>query len=57
MLNPLVWKLSKGVFVKLGEKRVEEIIEIKLAEEEEKALRHYADAVQALVEDMKRLSE
>jgi malate/lactate dehydrogenase len=43
--------------VKLGEKRVEEIIEIKLADEEEKALRHSADAVQALLEDMKRLSE
>jgi malate dehydrogenase len=44
-----------GVPVKLGEKGVEEIIEIKLTEDEEKALHASAKAVQGLVEDMKRL--
>ena len=46
-----------GVPGKLGEEGVEQIIEIKLTDEEEKALRHSADAVQALAEDMKRLSQ
>lgn len=45
-----------GVPVKLGEKGVEEIIEIRLSDEEEKALRHSADAVQQLVNDLKRLT-
>jgi len=44
-----------GVPVKLGAKGVEEIIEIKLTEEEEKALRNSADAVQGLVDAMARL--
>ena len=44
-----------GVPVKLGAKGAEEIIEIRLADEEEKALRHSADAVQQLVDDLKRL--
>ena len=44
-----------GVPVKLGEGGVEEIIEIKLTEEEQKGLDHSADAVRGLVEDMKRL--
>ena len=46
-----------GVPVKLGENGVEEIIEIKLADEEKKALGHSADAVRKLVADMKRLSQ
>ena len=44
-----------GVPVKLGSKGVEEIIEIKMAEEEKNALHQSANAVQELVEDMKRL--
>jgi len=44
-----------GVPVKLGAKGVEEIIEIRLSDEEKKALRHSADAVQELVTDLKRL--
>jgi malate dehydrogenase len=44
-----------GVPVKLGKDGVEEIIEIKLTNEESKALNHSADAVRTLVEDMKRL--
>jgi len=44
-----------GVPVKLGEKGVEEIIEIKLTDQEQEALNRSADAVQALVDDMKRL--
>ena len=44
-----------GVPVKLGSKGVEEIIQIKLTDEEEKALHHSAAAVQKLVDDMKRL--
>ncbi len=44
-----------GVPVKLGEGGVEEIIEIKLTDEEKKGLDHSADAVKKLVEDMKRL--
>jgi len=44
-----------GVPVKLGENGVEEIIEIKLTDEEHEALNRSANAVQALVDDMKRL--
>ena len=44
-----------GVPVKLGKDGVEEIIEIKLTDEESKALNNSADAVRTLVEDMKRL--
>ncbi len=44
-----------GVPVKLGAKGVEEIIKIRLTEEEKKALRASAAAVQRLVDDMKRL--
>lgn len=44
-----------GVPVKLGENGVEEIIEIKLTDEEAKSLHHSADAVQQLVADLKRL--
>ena len=44
-----------GVPVKLGAKGVEEIIEIRLTEEEKKALHASAAAVQRLVDDMKRL--
>jgi len=46
-----------GVPVKLGVKGIEQIIEIKLNEEEKKALQFSADAVRKLVEDMKRLSK
>jgi malate dehydrogenase len=46
-----------GVPVKLGASGVEEIMEIKLTDEEEKALHNSAAAVQGLVEDMKRLSK
>ncbi|MBW1850525.1 MAG: malate dehydrogenase [Deltaproteobacteria bacterium] len=45
-----------GVPVKLGKEGVEEIIEIKLTEEESKALNNSADAVRTLVDDLKRLS-
>jgi malate dehydrogenase len=50
-----VQNLFIGVPVKLGAKGVEQIIEIKLNEEEQKSLDHSADAVRNLVEDMKRL--
>jgi len=49
--------LFVGVPVKLGERGVEQIIEIKLNEEERKALDHSADSVRKLVEDMKRLAK
>ncbi len=45
-----------GVPVKLGRGGVEEIIELRLTEEEMSALRYSAQAVKRLVEDMKRLS-
>ena len=45
-----------GAPVKLGENGIEEIIEIKLTDEEKEALNHSADAVRQLVEDMRRLS-
>ncbi|MFC1867145.1 malate dehydrogenase [Thermodesulfobacteriota bacterium] len=44
-----------GVPVKLGEKGVEEIIQVRLTEEEESALHNSAAAVQGLVDDMRRL--
>jgi malate dehydrogenase len=47
--------LFVGVPVKLGAKGIEEIIELKLTEDEKKALYHSADAVRGLVEDMNRL--
>jgi len=45
-----------GVPVKLGKNGVEEIIEIKLTDEESAALKKSADAVRSLVEDMRRLT-
>jgi len=48
-------KLFIGVPVKLGAGGVEEIIQIKLTDAEQKALQKSADAVRTLVEDMKRL--
>jgi malate dehydrogenase len=44
-----------GVPVKLGAKGVEEIVKIRLTEEEKKALHASAAVVQRLVDDMKRL--
>jgi malate dehydrogenase len=44
-----------GVPVKLGENGVEEIIQIRLTDQEQEALNRSANAVQALVDDMKRL--
>ena len=44
-----------GVPVKLGEDGVEQIIEIELTDKEQDALNRSADAVQTLVDDMKRL--
>lgn len=46
-----------GVPVKLGAAGVEQIIEIKLNEDEQKALQSSAESVRKLVEDMKRLSK
>ena len=46
-----------GVPVKLGAEGVEQIIEIRLNEDEKKALQSSAEAVRKLVEDMKRLSK
>ena len=46
-----------GVPVKLGENGVEEIIEIKLTDEEKKALDNSAQAVRQLVDDLKRLNK
>ncbi|UCF58157.1 MAG: malate dehydrogenase [Deltaproteobacteria bacterium] len=46
-----------GVPVKLGANGVEKIMEIKLTDDEKKALHNSAGAVQGLVEDMKRLSK
>ena len=50
-----IHNLFIGVPAKLGANGVEDIIQIALTEDEQKALRHSADAVQGLVEDMKRL--
>jgi malate dehydrogenase len=44
-----------GVPVKLGSAGIEEIIEIKLTEQENEALQRSAKAVQGLVDDLKRL--
>ena len=44
-----------GVPVKLGKKGVEDVIQVRLTNEEQKALRHSATAVQKLVDDMKKL--
>jgi malate dehydrogenase len=44
-----------GVPVKLGTQGIEDIIEIKLTTEEERALKASAAAVKGLVNDMKRL--
>lgn len=44
-----------GVPIKLGAQGVEEVIAIKLTEEEQAALNHSADAVRTLVADMQRL--
>lgn len=52
-----IHSLFIGVPVKLGASGVEEIMEIKLTDEEEKALHKSAAAVQGLVDDMKRLSQ
>lgn len=46
-----------GVPTKLGESGVEEIIEITLTAEEMSALHHSAEAVENLVEDIKRLTK
>jgi malate dehydrogenase len=46
-----------GVPVKLGSEGVEQIIEIRLNDDEKKALQSSAEAVRKLVEDMKRLSK
>ncbi len=48
--------LFMGVPVKLGSGGMEQIIEIELTEEEREALDRSANAVQKLVDDMKRLS-
>jgi len=48
--------LFVGVPVKLGSGGVEEIIQIRLTDEEKKALHQSAASVKTLVEDMKRLS-
>jgi malate dehydrogenase len=45
-----------GVPVKLGKNGIEEIIEIKLTNNENVALQKSADAVKGLVEDLKKLS-
>lgn len=45
-----------GVPVKLGEKGIEQVVEIALTDKEREALNRSADAVRKLVEDMKRLS-
>ena len=50
-----IQNLFIGVPVKLGTRGIEQIVEIKLNEEEQKALNHSAEAVRKLVEDMKRL--
>ena len=44
-----------GVPVKLGAGGLEEIIQVKLTNDESEALHHSAAAVQKLVDDMKRL--
>jgi malate dehydrogenase len=51
-----IHNLFIGVPVKLGSAGVEEIIEIKLTDEENEALKRSAQAVQGLVDDLKRLA-
>ena len=46
-----------GVPIKLGGKGMEDIIEIKLTDDEKAALQYSADAVRGLVDDMKRLGD
>jgi malate dehydrogenase len=48
--------LFVGVPVKLGAKGIEQIIELKLSAEEQQALKKSADAVQELVDSMKKMS-
>ncbi len=50
-----IHNLFIGVPVKLGSAGVEEIVEIKLTDEENEALQKSAQAVQGLVDDLKRL--
>jgi malate dehydrogenase len=50
-----IHNLFIGVPVKLGSAGVEQIIEIKLTDEENEALKKSAQAVQGLVDDLKRL--
>jgi len=50
-----IQNLFIGVPVKLGSAGVEEIVEIKLTDEENEALQRSAQAVQGLVDDLKRL--
>ena len=50
-------KLFIGVPIKLGANGVEEVVEVKLSDQEEKALQSSAAAVQELVDDMKRLGQ
>jgi malate dehydrogenase len=46
-----------GVPVKLGAKGIEEVIQVKLSPEDQKALDNSANAVRQLVDDIKRLSK
>ena len=46
-----------GVPIKLGANGVEEVVEVKLSDQEKEALHSSAAAVQDLVDDMKRLSQ
>jgi malate dehydrogenase len=46
-----------GVPVKLGANGIEEVIQVKLSPEDQKALENSANAVRQLVEDIKRLSK
>jgi len=50
-----IQNLFIGVPVKLGSGGVQEVIEIQLTDEENEALQRSADAVQTLVEDLKKL--
>ncbi|HEU5422204.1 MAG TPA: malate dehydrogenase [Nitrolancea sp.] len=49
--------LYVGVPVKLGAGGIKQIYELKLSDQERQALQHSADAVRAVVEDMKRLAQ
>ena len=51
-----IHNLFIGVPVKLGKNGMEQVIQITLLDEEKKALLHSAQAVQNLVDDMKRLT-